>query len=587
MKKAYYILILVTIPILYACQNKSSSKESEKLKRTTKNNDTGLTMENPYLGQKPPGLIPEPFAPGLVTTSNWEVCGTFTPDMKSFYFIRDHGPDTDMEFVVFEYKNKSWQERVVSKRVGQPFISPDGKTMHLGRRYKERTENGEWSEIKKLDTAFQEIKIMRLTTSSKGMYVFDEIGMPDGDGVIRYSRLINGKRETPKDFGKQINTGKMNAHPFIAPDESYLIWDGRREDGYGHSDIYISFKQEDGSWGEAINMGDQINTAAWEAGASVTPDGKYLIFNRNVGSDKYENVDVYWVDAQVIENLRPKKDNNISTINIEGPYLGQKPPGLTPEPFAPGIITTKGVEDGGVFTHNMNEFHFIRKRLDNQRYESVIYKLENNQWSETTNSKVYYPFFAPNGETMHVGKRYKERTATGWSDTRNLGDPFEEIDIMSLSVSSKGTYVFDERRADDSGLLRYSRLINGKREAPRLFGKNINSGTRNSHPFIAPDESYMIWDGIKDSGFGNVDLYISFRQKDGTWGASINMGDKINTEAYEAGPKVTPDGKYLFFVRVVNSTAEDPYADIDIFWADARIIETLRPKTSAFIFKTI
>ncbi|GAA4278690.1 TolB-like translocation protein [Aquimarina mytili] len=296
MKKTSFVALLFCL-IFNAC---STKKQHSKY-------NTSVPKEDLYLGQKPPGLTPEPFAPGLVTTNNWEVNGTFTPNRKEFYFIRDQGANADMEFVVYEYKNKSWQERVISKRVGQPFISPDGKTMHLGRRYKERTITGDWSEIKKMDTVFQEIQIMRLTASSKGTYVFDEVGMPDGDGVIRYSQLIDGKREEPRPFGTAINTGKMNAHPFIAPDESYLIWDGERESGYGDSDIYISFKQQNGSWGEAINMGEKINTKAWEAAATVTPDGKYLFFNRNMGSDNYENVDIFWVDAQVIENLRLKQ----------------------------------------------------------------------------------------------------------------------------------------------------------------------------------------------------------------------------------------------------------------------------------------
>ena len=178
--------------------------------------------------------------------------------------------------------------------------------MHLGKRYKERTETG-WSEIKNLGSPFEDIRIMRLTVSAKGTYYFDEAGSDDGDGVIRYSRLIDGKREEPIALSKEINTGKYNAHPFIAPDESYIIWDGRRDSGYGHSDIYISFKQKDGSWGEAINMGGKINTEAWEAAASVTPDGKYIFFNRNMGSDKYENVDIFWVDAKIIETLRTKQ----------------------------------------------------------------------------------------------------------------------------------------------------------------------------------------------------------------------------------------------------------------------------------------
>ena len=160
--------------------------ETEK-KQPPVTDDTS-NIANPYLGQKPPGLVPEPFALGMVTGDNWQYGGSFTPDMKEFYFIREFGEteeDKKMEFVVFQYNEGKWQESVISPRVGQPYISPDGKTMRLGRRYKERTETGDWSEIKKLDSAFQAIQIMRLTASSKGTYVFDEIGMPDGDGVIR------------------------------------------------------------------------------------------------------------------------------------------------------------------------------------------------------------------------------------------------------------------------------------------------------------------------------------------------------------------------------------------------------------------
>jgi len=260
-------------------------------------------LEGPYLGQRPPGLIPEPFAPGIVSTEHYEYGGTFTPDLQEFYFIRAGGKYEKSIFSVFNYKDNQWAEAIVSPRVGQAVISPDGKTMHLGTRYKERTETGDWSEIKRLSSPIGDMPIMRLTASSQGTYFFDEF-KKDFTGSIRYSRLVGGKYEEPKLMSEKINSGK-SFHPFIAPDESYLIFDGKREGGYGDSDIYISFRQQDGSWGTAINLGDKVNTSAWEAAASVTPDGKYLFFNRNMGTDKYENVDIFWVDAQIIETLRP------------------------------------------------------------------------------------------------------------------------------------------------------------------------------------------------------------------------------------------------------------------------------------------
>lgn len=258
-------------------------------------------LKGPYLGQKTPGLTPEVFAPGVISTDGWEYGVVFAPGMKEVYFVREVNADTDpkQEFVVFESKNNKWQERVISPRTGTPTLSTDGQVMYFGRSYKERTDKG-WSDFKRLGPDFEDIRIMRVTASDKGTLVIDEAVE---DSVLRYSRLVDGVREAPQPLPKHINTGKYNAHPFIAPDESYIIWDGQRTSADRNADLFISFRQKDGSWGEAIKMGDTINTGASEFAAFVTPDGKYLFFNRNVGKD---NTDTFWVDAKVIEELRPK-----------------------------------------------------------------------------------------------------------------------------------------------------------------------------------------------------------------------------------------------------------------------------------------
>jgi hypothetical protein len=254
-------------------------------------------LTGPYLGQNPPSLTAEVFAPGIVSTEVFEAFGVFTPDMQEFYFVRGDKENKKHNLLVIRNIDNRWIKSVVGPRKGEPFITPDGKTMHLGRRYIERTSNG-WSEVKNLGAPYQDMPIMRLTASSKGTYFFDKASR---DGVIRYSKIVEGKRTEPEVLGPEINSGKLTAHPYIAPDESYLIWDSEKEGGYGESDLYISFREEDGSWGSAINFGSGVNSEVDDAFGNVTPDGKYLFFYRDVSPG---NLDIYWVSAEIITQLK-------------------------------------------------------------------------------------------------------------------------------------------------------------------------------------------------------------------------------------------------------------------------------------------
>ncbi|WP_298516218.1 hypothetical protein [uncultured Kordia sp.] len=295
MKNTSFIFLLITTIILSACHTKKQS-----------NTDDSTSIENPYLGQKPPGLQPKLFAPDIVSTGkHLEIEGVFAPNMKEFYFTRQVQGEVPKTHII-QYKNKEWQTIAEEPRTGEVSISTDGNTMYLGNEYKKRTESG-WSAQKSLGSQFKKYPIMRLTASNTETYVFDE---RDTIGTIRYSRLINGKHETPKAFSEVINTGKWTGHPFIAPDESYIIWDSEREGGYGNSDLYISFRQKDGSWGSAINMGPEINTEFEDAFGSVTPDGKYFFYHTvYISSESFakSHANIFWVDAQVIENLRSKQ----------------------------------------------------------------------------------------------------------------------------------------------------------------------------------------------------------------------------------------------------------------------------------------
>ena len=278
MKKIDFILMIVLALFLNGCNTQNQKAIDNEAQ----------SIEDLYFGLKPPGIIAKPYEPDI----EWELGEMHDQDMEEYYFTPSVKVPLSPLVVSFRMENRVWKR--------YKFYSNGGDTLYAKDKYIERTDTG-WSQIKSLGAPFDSIPIMRLTASSKGTLVFDEFTR-DGNGVLRYSRLIDGKREEPKALSKEINTGKWTAHPFIAPDESYIIWDSENEGGYGDSDMYISFKQADGTWSEAINFGDEINTDGEDGGGYVTPDGKYLSycprckppFNR------------MWVDAKIIENLRPK-----------------------------------------------------------------------------------------------------------------------------------------------------------------------------------------------------------------------------------------------------------------------------------------
>ncbi len=290
MNRVSIFCLLILILLFDACDFK---KEKTEVSMNVQNDET-------FLGLKPPGLTSELFAPGIVSTDNLEISGVYDSEMKEFYFVRQL-QDQEPKTYIIQYENGKWQKPILGERM-YGFISPDGTTLYSGNKYRERTDSG-WSELKSLGASFDSITIMRLTSSEKGTLVFDE---RDSIGTIRYSRLIDGIREKPKPLGDEINTGKWTAHPFIASDESYIIWDSEREGGYGQTDLYISFRQKDGSWGSAINMGENINTEYEDGGGFVTQDGKYFFFDRiNLGETFSESqANIYWVNAEIIDSLR-------------------------------------------------------------------------------------------------------------------------------------------------------------------------------------------------------------------------------------------------------------------------------------------
>lgn len=147
---------------------------------------------------------------------------------------------------------------------------------------------------------------MRATSTHDGSIYTTDISDYGKEGkdqatIAKYFYSDSGYQRAT-DPGGGVNTESREGHPFIAPDESCIIFDSRRPGGKGKSDLYICFRDDNGNWGRAFNF-ELLNTADSDWFPTVSPDGKYLFFTRNITGKG----DIYWVDAKVIENLKPEE----------------------------------------------------------------------------------------------------------------------------------------------------------------------------------------------------------------------------------------------------------------------------------------
>ena len=286
--------------------------------------DSFPVLKGPYLGQKPPGLASEIFAPKIISTSDYETLYGFFNNGTFLIFDRtDPSEKVWLPSVyVMELKEGSWRRTNESPFRGRPWyhyytIAPEGKIVYFAWKgsLDSRASSSDvniwmvkkgpqgWSEPTKLPSPVNSdyIDTHPSVTDEGILYFFSGREGGFGKGDIYRSRLNYGRHTDAENLGETINTQHFDIDPFIAPDESYLIFCSDRPGGYGGLDFYISFQMQDESWTEPVNMGAGINSRGNEERPKVSPDGKYLFLTRDISG----SLDIYWVDAEIIRRCKP------------------------------------------------------------------------------------------------------------------------------------------------------------------------------------------------------------------------------------------------------------------------------------------
>lgn len=303
-----------------------------------------------YFGASPPGDLPVMFAPGIASTDlhdDWHP--VFSPDGNEA-ILRVVGPAEGDRVVgvllhsvrvggVWSAPAPLWFSNEVLDVEGFVALSADGSRLFVSTVRPEQVageaagaaldrdiwiferKDGAWGEPRNAGPSVNsDLHDLVTSVGADGTLYFDRepvsgewfsttyYARPDGSGG--YLDPVELKLPGDLRFTKVA----------VAPDDSYLVITGFHPGR--NLDLYVSFRTQDGEWGEPINL-ESTNSDRSDKFPGVSPDGRYLFFasRRTPAAQtpprwwdaltlgpapRGNQVDIYWVSTQVIERLRPR-----------------------------------------------------------------------------------------------------------------------------------------------------------------------------------------------------------------------------------------------------------------------------------------
>ncbi|MBN1224815.1 MAG: PD40 domain-containing protein [Candidatus Aminicenantes bacterium] len=295
---------------------------------------------------------------------------------------------------------------------------------------------------------------------------------------------------------------------------------------------------------------------------------------------------------------------------LTGPYLGQKPPGMTPEIFAPGIISTGMSESAIAMAPDGKEIFYTVHAGNSETI--VTTRFENGCWTapevasfsgkyldgfpamHPDGSRLYFHSYRPLDEGLQISDVvniwFVEKKGAGWGEPEPVGPPINGNGFVCCpSVTKAGTLYYSKKTRDGGERIYRSRFVNGKYMEPEELPRQVNREKEQYHAVISLDESYLI--------LPRENYLVSFRDEQDHWSDLIPLGDVVNKMRSGGCPSLSSDGKYFFFTAypqvkwnkyfekrhtykdLQEITLQQPVPErTDIFWVDAKIIEDLKPK---------
>jgi Tol biopolymer transport system component len=280
---------------------------------------------------------------------------------------------------------------------------------------------------------------------------------------------------------------------------------------------------------------------------------------------------------------------------LEGPYLGQKPPGLTAAEFNGGVLFGDRRSFNVSFSPDGKELFFSHYKATPEcphpEYEIALFDRLDDVWQGPSiasfsgvhsdvdvtfspdGSRLFFASDRPHPTTADMDIYYLERTKSGWSPPIHAGNEVNTVhNEVHATLSEKGHLFFASNRPGgfgDKDLYR-AEWVDGRFTNVTNLGSDVNSEFLDSDCFVARDESYIVFDTMRPETGNRPHIYVTFQKADGSWSRAVTLGEAVNPVGGRASaPTLSPDGKYLFF-----SQRKAGYRGIR--WISTEVIERLR-----------
>ncbi len=280
-----------------------------------------------YFGLEAPGADPVRFTPHVLNNLGERIPANpeMSPDYQHFFFslVDSKDPDSPVMTIMYSHRGKDgWSKPVEADflkmkgfNMAEPFFSRDGKNLYFQsnrppgkpiwnvKAFVSELNNGQFSKPEYVPINDENQGVWYPFPAKDGSIYFssnlkDSVGKTD---LYKASKDSDGKYTKVSNLGSVFNTEHTEWDPYLNNEENRLIFVSDKPGGYGEVDVYMSQLDENKQWGKAINLGKPINSELYDTAAKLSPDGRFLFFQRIINDKEV----IFWVDF----NLYLKKHN--------------------------------------------------------------------------------------------------------------------------------------------------------------------------------------------------------------------------------------------------------------------------------------